>query len=102
MTGFVVKSSNTETLLDAIIAISPTQASGLVLIVDDDPQVREVHKALVEDGLPDYSVRLAENGEAALAAMEKAVPSLVLLDLVMPTLNGADVLDQMRANTNLR
>jgi len=102
LTGFLVKSSNTETLLDAINAMSPTQASGPVLIVDDDSQVREAHKALVEEGLPGYLVRLAENGEAALAAMEKEVPSLVLLDLVMPNLSGADVLDQMRANEKLR
>jgi signal transduction histidine kinase/DNA-binding LacI/PurR family transcriptional regulator/CheY-like chemotaxis protein len=102
MTGFVVKSSNTETLLDAIIAMSPTQVSGPVLIVDDDPQVREAHKSLVEEGLPGYPVRLAENGDVALAAMEKEVPSLVLLDLVMPNLSGADVLDQMRADEKLR
>jgi len=102
MTGFVVKSSKTETLLDAIVAMSPTQAAGPVLIVDDDPLVRESHKTLVEEGLPGFPIRLAENGETALAAMQKEVPSLVLLDLVMPNLSGGDVLDQMRADENLR
>jgi signal transduction histidine kinase/DNA-binding LacI/PurR family transcriptional regulator/AraC-like DNA-binding protein/CheY-like chemotaxis protein len=102
MTGFIVKSSNTKTLLDAITAMSPTQETGPILIVDDDPQVRESHKALVEVGLPGSAIRLAENGEAALAMMTKEVPSLVLLDLVMPNLSGADVLDQMRANSSLR
>jgi AraC-like DNA-binding protein len=102
MTGFVVKSANTKTLLDAIMAMSPTQGTGPILIVDDDPQVRESHMALVEEGLPGFPIRLSENGEAALAMMEKEVPSLVLLDLVMPKLSGADVLDQMRADPNLR
>jgi len=102
LTGFVIKSSNTKTLLDAITSMSPNQSTGPILIVDDDPQVRESHKALVEDGLPGYLVRLAENGEIALAAMAKEIPSLVLLDLVMPNLSGADVLDQMRADSNLR
>ena len=37
MTGFVVKSSNTRTLLDAVIAMSPAQGTGPILIVDDDP-----------------------------------------------------------------
>jgi AraC-like DNA-binding protein len=102
MTGFVVKSSNTKTLLDTVIAMSPVQGTGSILIVDDDPQAREAHKKLVEEGLPNYPVRLAENGEAALAVMEKDIPALVLLDLVMHNLSGADVLDQMRADANLR
>jgi len=101
MTGFVVKSANTKTLLDALIAMRP-QGTGPILIVDDDAQVRATHQALVEEGLPGYPVRLAENGERALALMEKEVPSLVLLDLVMPNLSGADVLDRMRAESNLR
>ncbi|HET9914275.1 MAG TPA: substrate-binding domain-containing protein [Anaerolineales bacterium] len=102
MTGFLVKSSNTKTLLDTIIALSPIQKTGPILIVDDDVQVREAHKALVEEGLPGYPIGLAENGKTALEMMTKEVPSLVLLDLVMPELSGADVLDQMRADPNLR
>jgi AraC-like DNA-binding protein len=102
MTGFIVKSNNTKTLLDTILAMSPAQVTGPILIVDDDPQVRESHKALVEEALPGYPVHLSENGETALEAMGKEVPSLVLLDLVMPKLSGADVLDQMRADPNLR
>ena len=102
MTGFVIESSHTKTLLDAVLAMSPAQGAGPILIVDDDPQVRESHKALVEGGLPGYPVRLAEDGETALAAMAQEIPALVLLDLMMPNLSGADVLDRMRANTDLR
>jgi len=102
MTGFVIKSSNTKTLLDMLSAMSPAQSTGPILIVDDDSQVREAHKALVQEGLPGFPIHLAENGETALEIMEKEVPSLVLLDLVMPNLSGADVLDQMRADSNLR
>jgi AraC-like DNA-binding protein len=102
MTGFIVKSSNTQTLLDTIIALSPAQNTGPILIVDDDAQVREAHKALVEEGLPGYPIHLAENGTVALEWMAKEVPSLVLLDLVMPELSGADVLDHMRADPDLR
>jgi AraC-like DNA-binding protein len=102
MTGFVVKSSDTKTLLDTLIAMSPAKGSGPILIVDDDPQVRQAHKRLVEEALPAYPVCLAESGEVALAAMAKEVPALVLLDLVMPDLSGADVLDQMRADAALQ
>ena len=102
MTGFVLKSSNAKTLLDTILAMGPVTGLGPVLIVDDDRQARQAHKLLVEDGLPNYPICLAENGEAALAAMRRETPALVLLDLVMPGLSGADVLDQMRADPSLR
>ena len=102
MTGFVIKSSNTKSLFDAASAMSPAQGSGPILIVDDDPQIREAHKKLVEEGLPKYPVCLAENGEVALEMMANVIPSLVLLDLVMPGPSGADVLDQMRADPSLR
>jgi AraC-like DNA-binding protein len=102
LTGFVVKSTDGGSLSDAIQAMDPSQADGPILIVDDDPQVREAHKKLVEAGLAGYAVRTAEDGESALAAMAREVPALVLLDLVMPGLNGADVLDQMRADARLR
>ena len=102
MTGFLVKSPDSQTLLDAVTALSPAQGTGSVLIVDDDAQVREAHKALVETGLPGYLVRCASDGETALALMKKEVPTLVLLDLVMPGLSGADLLDRMRADPDLR
>jgi CheY-like chemotaxis protein len=42
------------------------------------------------------------DGASGLALMAQELPTLVLLDLVMPGLSGADVLDQMRANPRLR
>jgi YesN/AraC family two-component response regulator len=102
LTSFVAKTPNPHTLLDTLTALCPSETAGCILIVDDDPEVRATHKALVEKGLPGCAIRLAEDGESALAQMESEVPSLVLLDLVMPGLSGADVLDQMRANPRLR
>jgi len=72
------------------------------LIVDDDPEVRASHQSLVLAGFPGCPIRTAEDGSAALAAMSEEVPALVLLDLVMPGLGGAEVLDRMRADPRLR
>lgn len=102
MTGFVVKSPQPQTLLDALNTLCQAQAGGSILIVDDDPQVRQNHRVLVEEGFPGCSIRLAENGESALRQMLDEVPALVLLDLAMPGLSGADVLDQMRSDPRLR
>jgi AraC-like DNA-binding protein/DNA-binding response OmpR family regulator len=102
LTSFVIKSANEKTLLDTINALCPVQASGFILIVDDDPQARANHIAMVEKGLPGYHICTAENGEAALSAMAEEVPVFVLLDMMMPDLSGADVLDRMREDPRLR
>jgi YesN/AraC family two-component response regulator len=78
------------------------QATGLILIVDDDPEVLMAHQTLVLKGLPGFPVRTAADGEAALGVMAEEVPSLVILDLIMPGMGGEEVLDWMRADPRLR
>lgn len=57
-----------------------------ILIVDDDPAIRAtVSEVLVDEG---YSVATATNGAEGLAAVQKVQPSLVLLDMRMPVLDG--------------
>ncbi len=102
LTGFVIKSVDNQPLLTALEAISPLQPSGPVLIVDDNPQVREAHKTIVDEALPGCPVRLAASGEEALKLMAEEAPSLVLLDLVMPGVDGSEVLDRMRFDARLR
>ncbi len=102
LTSFMVKTPNRQSVIEMIEALCPANSAGTILIVDDDPEVRATLQTLVAQGLPGYAVRLAEDGESALACMQQEVPALVLLDLVMPGLSGADVLDQMRATSRLR
>ena len=67
----------------------------MILLVDDDDDVREMLElTLASHG---WVVELAGDGAAALAALERGRPCLVILDLVMPVMNGWDVLAQMKA-----
>jgi len=60
-----------------------------VLVVDDDANIRTLlHQELTEAG---YSVRLAEDGRKALALVREEIPGLVILDVMMPEMNGFDV-----------
>lgn len=59
-----------------------------VLVADDNEHNREYARQALEDA---WEVELAEDGDAALAAVERARPDLVLLDLSMPGLNGWEV-----------
>src|SRR4051794_10046482 len=63
-----------------------SNASKLVLVVDDDKDIREaIQSALVGEG---YRVACAANGELALACLKVEKPDLVLLDLMMPVIDG--------------
>jgi YesN/AraC family two-component response regulator len=84
--------------LDAIEALNPQEMTRPILIVDDDPVARQTHQNMIAQGLPGYPICAVSDGAAALAAMEDQVPSLVLLDLMMPEMDGFDVLDRMRAD----
>jgi AraC-like DNA-binding protein len=98
LTGVVIKPINAPTLLDAINALCPQEMTGPILIVDDDPAARQAHRNVIAQGLPGYPVCAVNDGVAALAAMADQPPSLVLLDLMMPEMDGFDVLDRMRAD----
>jgi CheY-like chemotaxis protein len=89
-------------LMDAINGICPSEKTGPILIVDDDPQIRDLYQAVVVKECPGYPIRTAADGTAALTLMSEETPSLVILDLMMPEMDGFDVLDWMRANDHTR
>lgn len=64
-----------------------------ILIIDDSDTVRRSLKAVLNEA---YQVTVAENGVAGLKQLAKEPPDLVLLDLIMPTLDGFKVLDLIR------
>jgi two-component system NtrC family response regulator len=69
--------------------------TGSILVVDDDENLRWVTQTQLEDA--GYTVITVPNGEAALAALEKERPSLVLTDLKMPGISGIELLERIRA-----
>jgi excisionase family DNA binding protein len=66
----------------------------LVLVVDDDPQVREVVRVNLE--LEGYAVREAANADEGLAAVEDDAPDLILLDVMMPQVDGWEMLRRVQ------
>jgi signal transduction histidine kinase/DNA-binding LacI/PurR family transcriptional regulator/AraC-like DNA-binding protein/DNA-binding response OmpR family regulator len=102
MASFVAKPMNGDTLMDAINNVCPPEDTGPILIVDDDPQIRDLYRAVVTTECPGHSVQTAADGAAAMACMAEKTPSLVILDLMMPEVDGFDVLDWMRAEDRTR
>ena len=75
----------------AIVPLAPLS----ILVIDDDPDVRAfIVASLGEQG---FRVREASDGREGLAALDREVPDLVVLDFIMPGLSGADVARKIRA-----
>ena len=76
--------------------------SHTILIVDDDVGILEMHSQMIKRQWPMYEIREARNGREALASMRQVPPNLVLLDLMMPEVDGFEVLAAMRQEDALR
>jgi len=70
------------------------QQGPLVLIVDDDPRVREYVPVNLE--MEGYAVREASSAEEGLAVLEEVSPDLVLLDVMMPEVDGWEMLRRLQ------
>jgi signal transduction histidine kinase/CheY-like chemotaxis protein len=95
-TDYIVKPIDHDQLravLRGIVALR-TSGDGTVLVVDDDPALRDVLGSLLaEDG---WRVATASDGEAALAALTRERPTAMVLDLMMPRVDGFEVLRMVR------
>jgi CheY-like chemotaxis protein len=75
----------------ALVPLAPVS----VLVIDDDPDVRGFIAASLEE--QGYRVRQASEGREGLAALERELPDLVVLDFIMPGMSGAAVASEIRA-----
>ncbi|HLD31649.1 MAG TPA: response regulator [Patescibacteria group bacterium] len=67
-----------------------------VLLVEDDVFLANIYKTKFE--MEGFNVFLAENGEAALEEVKKKKPEIILLDILLPKLDGFAVLEKIKAD----
>jgi CheY-like chemotaxis protein len=70
-----------------------------ILVVDDDSAIRNVIADILE--LSDFRVKTASHGSEALASMRAERPAAVLLDLMMPIMDGRELLFRLRREPSL-
>jgi len=78
---------------------APETSSARVLVVDDDEAVRVLLTRYLE--MEGFSVEQVRDGGAALAAIAASQPDLVLLDLMLPTQDGLDILTRLRRDSDV-
>jgi DNA-binding response OmpR family regulator len=67
-----------------------------IAIIEDDPVINQMYRMKFEaDG---FEVQLADNGERGVALVEDFKPDLILLDMKMPHMDGAEALKEIRAH----
>ena len=69
-----------------------------ILVVDDNPEIREILRILLENEA--YEVTEADNGAAALIALSAESFDLIILDIMMPHLNGYQTCLKIRESSN--
>lgn len=85
-------------LLAALTSVAPDRFQR-VAIVDDSPESRRLIRRILQSQ-GDFQIFEASNGKAGLEVIQRELPDLVILDLMMPEMDGFAVLDALRANPN--
>jgi Amt family ammonium transporter len=97
---YLTKPVDRERLLQVVSAYRPASelpadTGPRILVVEDDPTTREMLRRMLErEG---WAVAEAENGEAALGRVAERRPDLILLDLMMPKMDGFEVIGALRS-----
>ncbi|MBN2384488.1 response regulator, partial [bacterium] len=69
-------------------------SEAIILVADDDPFIRNLHKTIFND--PRYSLHFASNGFETLTVAKQVIPDVILLDVMMPDMNGLEVCKRIR------
>jgi signal transduction histidine kinase/CheY-like chemotaxis protein len=90
---YLVKPVDRATLVEALRNICGTRAGGVLLVDDDEMVRRSVRQALEPIG---WKVTEAENGRVAVDLLASAQPDVIILDLMMPTMDGFEFIHELR------
>ncbi len=94
-TDYLVKPVNREGLFDTLARLAIGPGSGYILVVDDDHESATVVKEALE--VKNFTVAVAHNGRQALQTIKQQVPRLIVLDLMMPVMDGFELLSHLRS-----
>ena len=99
---YLLKPLEVQAVLDALSRISAAGDAGgsaRLLVVDDDPAIIDMVQQLLEGRK--FVIESAGDGQAAIQAIQNDPPDAILLDLMMPKLDGFGVLDKLKSHAKL-
>ena len=97
---FLTKPVDRERLLRALNTCRSERAQGPILLIEDDAPTRQMMRRILER--EDWEVAEAENGRVGLERVAAQRPQLILLDLMMPEMDGFEFVEEMQKNPEWR
>jgi len=94
--GYLTKPIDRDRLVGILSRLCATDGPGTVLVVEDDDGQRQVARAILETR--GWTVREAANGRLALDEIAAELPDVILLDLIMPEMDGFELVTALQAN----
>jgi signal transduction histidine kinase/DNA-binding LacI/PurR family transcriptional regulator/AraC-like DNA-binding protein len=98
LTNVLLKPAGKQMLQHVLNLLPQVVQRGKIWIIDDDPQALKYYQEIIGASLSEFSVRAIRGGREALRLLDEETPDLVLLDLMMPEVDGFQVLEQLRSN----
>jgi len=80
--------------------MNENQTAKKILIVEDDEMIADIYQRQLEKG--GYEVKVVKDGQAATNEVQKHRPDLVLLDMVMPGMDGIGILETLKKGENMK
>ncbi|HDL75084.1 MAG TPA: response regulator [bacterium] len=74
-------------------------AKKVLLIEDEEIILKLLQKKLIDE---DYNVLIARNGEQGLKMIKKIKPDIILLDIIMPKMNGFEVMEEISKDSSIK
>jgi CheY-like chemotaxis protein len=99
-TDYLVKPLNADNLLASLSRIVSREQKSKLLVVDDDPNVHEMVAQLLEES--NYQIQAVSDGPQAITAAQIEPPDIILLDLLMPNMDGFGVIHELRQHPKTR
>jgi CheY-like chemotaxis protein len=98
--GYLTKPIDRDRLCEMLSHFRVADEPGVVLVVEDDEEQRQLIRASL--GARGWAIREAANGRLALEALAEGLPDVILLDLMMPEMDGFQVVAALQANPSWR
>ncbi len=98
--SYLVKPVGRDDLLNAVAGLGPQVRR--ILLIDDDPNTLRLFERMIHSGSGRYRVRTLADGAQAVEVMRRNPPDAVVLDLLMPDVDGYAILAEMRRDPRLR